>query len=87
MKDRLELAMERIDQQAGEMEKLQRTVCHLRKVRDELVVENRNLTMQRDDYSHRYHRLSDECSELVLNAHRKHVRCAAEHGCPQEFAV
>lgn len=87
MKDRLELAMERIDQQQELIDDLQRDNIHLRKVRDELANKLRKLTRIEEAESEALHKMNNECEKLVMEARHKHRVCAATHGCPMEFAL
>lgn len=78
-KDRLELAMERIDQQAA-------TIAGLESENARLERRIKELEKIEAAESEALHKMAGECTAAVCNIQRKHLRCAIEHGCPREFA-
>ncbi len=49
--------------------------------------ENKHLRNENATISDALHKMGRECSAMVIQAQRHHLRCANEHGCPQEYVT
>lgn len=94
MKDKLELAFERIDQQADtiirQAERIQALEALLKEeIEAEEIICNecRRIKLENSQLQavcDMYHKMKGEAVEMVTQAQHRHLKCANVHGCPKD---